>query len=151
MARFYSNENTPLPVVAELRRLGHDVLTSLDAGNANVSVPDADVLAFAARESRILLTHNRRDLIRSTLTKRRRATTASRSAPEAFRRKLSTGRSALDAGHENSVFIRVHLRSSVAQIHFCARVAAAFLPNHPISPAATTMPAVASHSPCITV
>jgi len=38
----------PLQVGAELRRLGHDVLTSLDAGKANSAVPDAEVLAFAA-------------------------------------------------------------------------------------------------------
>jgi hypothetical protein len=28
MARLYSNENFPLPVVEELRRLGHEVLTT---------------------------------------------------------------------------------------------------------------------------
>ncbi|TEU18005.1 MAG: hypothetical protein E3J21_06900 [Anaerolineales bacterium] len=28
MARLYANENLPLPVVGELRRLGHDVLTT---------------------------------------------------------------------------------------------------------------------------
>lgn len=31
MARFYSNENIALQVVKELRRLGPDVLTSLEA------------------------------------------------------------------------------------------------------------------------
>jgi len=36
MARFYSNENFPLPVVEALRAMGHDVLSSLDAGNANL-------------------------------------------------------------------------------------------------------------------
>jgi hypothetical protein len=55
VARFDSNENIALPAVVELRRLGHDVLTSMDAGNANASVPDDEVLAFAAREGRILL------------------------------------------------------------------------------------------------
>lgn len=64
MARFYTNENIPLPVVTELRRLGHDVLTSLDAGRANSAVPDAEVLAFAVAEGRILLTHNRRHFLR---------------------------------------------------------------------------------------
>ncbi len=63
MARFYSNENIPLQAVTELRRLGHDVLTSLDAGQANASVPDLEVLAFAVAESRILLTHNRRHFL----------------------------------------------------------------------------------------
>lgn len=64
MARFYSNENIPLQVVTELRRLGHDVLTSLDAGRANASVPDSEVLAFAVAEDRILLSHNRRHFLR---------------------------------------------------------------------------------------
>jgi hypothetical protein len=48
MARFYSNENIPIQVVMELQRLGHDVVTSLDAGKANSAVPDSEVLAFAA-------------------------------------------------------------------------------------------------------
>ena len=60
MARFYANENIALQVVTELRRLGHDVLTSLDAGNANAAVPDQEVMAFAASEDRILLSYNRR-------------------------------------------------------------------------------------------
>lgn len=64
MARFYSNENIPAPVVTELRRLVHDVITSLDAGKANSAVPDAEVLAFAVAEGRILLTHNRRHFLR---------------------------------------------------------------------------------------
>jgi len=63
VARFYTNENIPLQVVAELRSLGHDVLTSLDAGRANASVPDSEVLAFAAAERRILLSHNRRHFL----------------------------------------------------------------------------------------
>jgi hypothetical protein len=63
VARFYSNENFALPVVMELRRMGHDVLTSLDAGKANASVPDSEVLAFATSENRILLSHNRRHFL----------------------------------------------------------------------------------------
>ena len=34
MAKLYSNENFSLPVVQELRRLGHDVLTIQDTGKA---------------------------------------------------------------------------------------------------------------------
>jgi hypothetical protein len=60
VATFYSNENIALQVVTELPRLGHDVLTSLNAGNANAAVPDAEVLAFAAFQRRILLSYNRR-------------------------------------------------------------------------------------------
>ena len=40
MARLYSNENFPLPVVEELRRLGHSVLTIQETGKANQAVPD---------------------------------------------------------------------------------------------------------------
>lgn len=64
MARFYSNENIALQVVTELRRLGHDVLTSHEAGKANAAVPDFEVLAFATAESRILLSHNRRHFLK---------------------------------------------------------------------------------------
>jgi predicted nuclease of predicted toxin-antitoxin system len=64
MARIYGNESFPLPVVEILRQLGHDVLTSNEAGNANRSVPDADVLAFAIDENRIMLTINRKHFIR---------------------------------------------------------------------------------------
>lgn len=63
MARLYSNENFPLPVVQELRRLGHDVLTVQEAGNADQAIPDDAVLAFATAESRGVLTLNRRDFI----------------------------------------------------------------------------------------
>ncbi|HMV41589.1 MAG TPA: DUF5615 family PIN-like protein [Leptospiraceae bacterium] len=64
MARFYCNENFRYSVVLELRKLGHDVLTSLEAGNANKSIPDEDVLSFSINERRILLTFNRKDFIR---------------------------------------------------------------------------------------
>jgi len=42
MARLYANENFPLPVVEELRRLGHDVLTMREAGQASESMPDEE-------------------------------------------------------------------------------------------------------------
>ena len=63
MAQLYANENFPFQVVNALRALGHDVLTSLDAGKANQSIPDDEVLAFATKENRALLTINRRDFI----------------------------------------------------------------------------------------
>ena len=63
MANLYSNENFPLQVVEALRTFGHDVLTSYDSGKANQSIPDADVLAFATDEGRILVTLNRRHFI----------------------------------------------------------------------------------------
>lgn len=64
MARIYANENFPLPVVDALRRLGHDVLTTLDAGQAGQALPDETVLQFAASQNRILLTLNRKHFIR---------------------------------------------------------------------------------------
>jgi hypothetical protein len=63
VARFYSNENVALQVVTELRRLGQDVLTSSEAGKANLSVPDSEVLAFGASAGRILLSNNRRHFL----------------------------------------------------------------------------------------
>jgi len=64
MARFYSNENFPLPAVKELRELGHDVLTVQESGKAGIALPDEDVLAFAAQEQRAVLTMNRKHFVR---------------------------------------------------------------------------------------
>jgi hypothetical protein len=38
MARFYADEQFPLPVVELLRNLGHDDLTVQEAGNANQQI-----------------------------------------------------------------------------------------------------------------
>lgn len=64
MARFYVNENFPLPVVEALQAKGHDVLTSLDAGNADKRIPDDEVLRYAIDTNRIMLTLNRKDFIK---------------------------------------------------------------------------------------
>jgi len=64
MARLYANENFPLPAVQELRRLGHDVLTLQETGEANRSLSDEQVLAFACAEKRMLLTMNRKHFVR---------------------------------------------------------------------------------------
>jgi hypothetical protein len=72
VARFYSNENIALQVVTELRLLDHDVFTSLEAGNANASIPDPEVLAFASSRQRILLTHNRRHFLQLRLRRTER-------------------------------------------------------------------------------
>ncbi len=63
IARLYSNENFPLPVVIALREFGHDVLTSLDAGKANDAIPDEEVLRYATADQRAVITHNRQDFI----------------------------------------------------------------------------------------
>jgi predicted nuclease of predicted toxin-antitoxin system len=64
MARFYADEQFPLPVAELLRNLGHDVLTVQEAGNANQRIPDEQVLAFAVSQERAILTINRIDFIR---------------------------------------------------------------------------------------
>jgi hypothetical protein len=64
VARFYANENFPMPVVQELRRLGHDVLTTIEAGKANQAIPDEDVLEFARTQNRALLTLNRKHFVK---------------------------------------------------------------------------------------
>ena len=63
MASFYTNENFPVKIAEYLREMGHDALTSFEAGNANQRIPDAEVLNFATTAGRILLTINRRDFI----------------------------------------------------------------------------------------
>lgn len=64
MARLYSNENFPLPVVEQLRALGHDVLTIQETGKADQALPDDEVFQFATKENRAVLTLNRRHFIR---------------------------------------------------------------------------------------
>jgi hypothetical protein len=54
----YADEDFPLPVVEELRRLGHDVLTAQEDGKQ--AAPDVDILARAHVLGRAVLTHNRR-------------------------------------------------------------------------------------------
>ena len=63
MARLFADENFPLPVVEELRILGHDVVTIQEAGMAERGVSDADVLTHAASEGRAVLTLNRKHFI----------------------------------------------------------------------------------------
>ena len=63
MALLYSNENFPQPVVEELLRLGHDVLTVLEAGKAEQAIADDLVLMFASSLGRAVLTLNRKHCI----------------------------------------------------------------------------------------
>jgi len=64
MAKIYANENFFYDAVAILIDLGHDVLTTRDAGKANLGIPDEEVLAFAKAQGRIMLTFNYRHFIR---------------------------------------------------------------------------------------
>jgi hypothetical protein len=63
MARLYADENFPYPVVMELRRLGHEVLTMQEAGKAGQARLDEIVLTDATEDNRAVLTHNRKHFI----------------------------------------------------------------------------------------
>jgi predicted nuclease of predicted toxin-antitoxin system len=63
MLSFYSNENFPLAMVELMRSVGYDVLTSHEAGNSNQRIPDGQVLEYASRSNRIVITENRQDFI----------------------------------------------------------------------------------------
>jgi predicted nuclease of predicted toxin-antitoxin system len=60
----YADENFPLRVVEELRRLGIDVLTAFEDGRANQSITDQDILARATELGRAIVTLDRRDFKR---------------------------------------------------------------------------------------
>ena len=64
MARLFADENFPLPVVEELRRLKHDVLTIQEAGMANQRIPDETILEFSSADNRAVLTLNRKHFVR---------------------------------------------------------------------------------------
>jgi hypothetical protein len=64
VADLYANENLPEPVVVELRRMGHDVVTMRESGHAGQAVPDAEVLEFATANGRAVVTLNRRHFVR---------------------------------------------------------------------------------------
>ena len=63
MPALYADENFPLPVIEELRRLGFDVVTMYDDDKANQSLTDEEVLSIATDKNRALLTVNRRHFI----------------------------------------------------------------------------------------
>ncbi len=62
--RFLADENFPGPAVTALAELGHDIIW---VRTAAPGMPDREVLAWTARESRILLTFDKDfgDLARS--------------------------------------------------------------------------------------
>jgi predicted nuclease of predicted toxin-antitoxin system len=64
MSRLYADEQFPPKVSELLRTMGHDVLTVQEAGNANLGIPDEEVLAFAVCDNRVIITLNRQDFIR---------------------------------------------------------------------------------------
>jgi hypothetical protein len=61
MVGLYADENFELPVIKKLRERGYDILTALEAGNANQGIPDEDVLGFAIQVNRAVITLNYND------------------------------------------------------------------------------------------
>lgn len=62
MARFFADENFPMPAVQALRDLRRDGLVESEL--AERALPDAVVLEHATRDNRLLLTMNRKRFIR---------------------------------------------------------------------------------------
>ena len=60
--RLYLDHDVDIAFAARLRRLGHDVLTTREAGHTELL--DEQQLVFATHEQRVFLTHNRRDFRR---------------------------------------------------------------------------------------
>ncbi len=63
MNNLYSNENFPIDAVIALRKLGYDILTSYEAGQANQGISDNEVVAYATAKNRAVITLNRKDFI----------------------------------------------------------------------------------------
>jgi predicted nuclease of predicted toxin-antitoxin system len=61
MVGLYADENFEFPIVKKLRAKGYDILTALEAGNANQGILDEEVLAFAIQEQRAVITLNYND------------------------------------------------------------------------------------------
>jgi Domain of unknown function (DUF5615) len=64
MAHLFADEDFPLETVRALRRLGHDVLTTREAGLAGIGTADPDILQAATATDRAVLTQNRRHFMR---------------------------------------------------------------------------------------
>ena len=62
--KLYADENFPKSVVEELRKLGYDVLTAREAGQADQRIPDIEVLAYAIQQQRAIITQNHHDFIK---------------------------------------------------------------------------------------
>jgi predicted nuclease of predicted toxin-antitoxin system len=64
VARLFADEDFPFEIVRILRRLGHDAVTTREAGWANRGTGDPEILRIAAADGRAVLTRNRRHFMR---------------------------------------------------------------------------------------
>ena len=63
MKLLLADENFPFPSVTALQNFGHDIKTLNDYNKNNISLSDPEVLAFARKERRAVVTLNRKDFI----------------------------------------------------------------------------------------
>jgi predicted nuclease of predicted toxin-antitoxin system len=107
----YADENFPLRVVEELRRLGIDVLTALEDGRANQSIPDQDILARATELGRAIVTLNRRDFKRLHIQiPNHGGIIICTEDPDRFNQAQMIGQSIADVGELQGKLIRVYRR-----------------------------------------
>ena len=64
MARLFGDENFDVLAMDRLKDLGHDTLTVREAELASQRIPDEEVLAFATKHNRAVVTFDRRDYYR---------------------------------------------------------------------------------------
>jgi predicted nuclease of predicted toxin-antitoxin system len=109
MASFYTNENFPIKVAQYLRQMGHDVLTSHEAGKANQRIPDEEVLAFAAESGRILLTLNRWDfIVLHTKSTQHTGIMVCTQNPDLLQQAEQIDKAVTEAGNLKGILIRVN-------------------------------------------
>ena len=109
MASFYTNETFPIKVAQYLRQMGHDVLTSHEAGKANQRIPDEEVLAFATQSGRILLTLNRWDfIVLHTNSAQHAGILVCTQNPDLFQQAEQIDKAVTEAGNMKGILIRVN-------------------------------------------
>jgi uncharacterized protein with PIN domain len=111
MASFYTNENFPIKIARYLRQMGHDVLTSHEAGKANQCIPDEEVLAFASESGRILLTLNRWDfIVLHTKSSQHAGIVVCTQNPDLLQQAEQIDTAVAEAGNMQGILIRVNRR-----------------------------------------
>ena len=105
----YADENFPLQVVEELRRLGHDVLTAFEDGKANQSITDTQLLDRATQLGRAVLTLNRLDFKRLHLQFPNHAgIIICTEDPDRLRQAQRIAESVINAGELSGQLLRVY-------------------------------------------
>jgi len=114
VAKLYANENFPLPVVEELRRLGHAVVTIQETGKAGIRTPDHEVLQYAIAGESAVLTINRKHFIQLHKTHPDHAGIIACTIDADFVRQASRIHEAIDAagGELEGKLIRVNRPAS---------------------------------------